>query len=350
MLLVQKKLAASSTTLLVLLALLLATMLIVVRWNSHTGERSSSRSVPSLESHPVLHRRPSVKQLADLIPLMHVADMSSDPAFSLVREKGKEVRDLPTIADVYNKSTGVIGIHDAKDFVSADRFAVFMKKVQKNASHYLPLLSRPTFWSKLKAKEPRMIYLHQTLADEFADDLIRVAEKQIRRSQVIMKPGDGAEAKLQLEAVDPVRTSYGMFITDEDWTQPATMSLRLRAARAVGVPEENIEATQILRYQGGQFYKSHLDAFDDWDKANMDRGGQRVATMLTWLNDVPAGGETSFPLAGVKIAPRKGDSVLFYDVQRDMSIDKFAEHGGDPPLNESVKWCAVLWIHPRRFD
>jgi prolyl 4-hydroxylase len=347
----------SPQTLLLVVLVFLATSLVVRRGMLRT---SSPEPVSSHRSHMnVSHRRPSVRQLRDMMPEIIVKNTAVlDPPFLLSKDH-QDVKELPTIADVHGKTTGVIAIDaDSADrgLIAADKYAAFMKKVQANVTHFMPLLLRPTFWSLLKAEHPRLLYLHQTLADEFADDLIHVAEKQIKRSQVIVKPSDDglfSNKKLQLEGIDPVRTSHGMFITDwEEWTLPATISLRLRAARMVGVPEENIEATQILRYQEGQFYKSHLDAFDEWDRANMDRGGQRIATMLTWLNDVPEGlgGDTSFPLAGIKISPRKGDSVLFYDVDRKMALDKFAEHGGEPPRNGTVKWCAVLWIHPRRFD
>ncbi len=51
-----------------------------------------------------------------------------------------------------------------------------------------------------------------------------------------------------------------------------------------------------------------------------------------------------------KLRKRNKIKVLFYDAVRKMALDKSVEHGVEPPRNGTVKWCAVLWIHPRRFD
>jgi prolyl 4-hydroxylase len=312
----------------------------------------------ALHHGAVSRRRPSTRPLNSIMPAVRVTDERAlDPVFFVTDSANASapLQSLPTIADVTGKTTGAITIPSdpvEQRMVDAAMFAAFMANVQANESHFLPLLRRPTFWSKLKDQKPRLIYVHQTLPDEFADDIVRIAQSKIQRSRVIAQNSGGSEGGSKGQEVSPVRTSHGMFITDwNDLTQPAVISLRLRAARLVGVSEECLELTQVLRYEGGQFYKSHLDAFDTWDHANMDRGGQRIATMLTWLNDVPQGlgGDTSFPLAGIKIAPRKGDSVLFYNVEKDLQLDMFAEHGGNPPANGTVKWCAVLWIHPRKF-
>lgn len=50
---------------------------------------------------------------------------------------------------------------------------------------------------------------------------------------------------------------------------------------------------QILHYEHGQKYEPHYDYFHD--KANLELGGHRVATVLMYLSDVAKGGETVFP-------------------------------------------------------
>nr|WP_239094238.1 2OG-Fe(II) oxygenase [Bacillus sp. B15-48] len=52
---------------------------------------------------------------------------------------------------------------------------------------------------------------------------------------------------------------------------------------------------QVLNYWIGEEYKPHFDYFSP-NKVDHDKGGQRVATFLIYLNDVKAGGETEFPL------------------------------------------------------
>lgn len=50
---------------------------------------------------------------------------------------------------------------------------------------------------------------------------------------------------------------------------------------------------QILHYEHGQKYEPHFDFFHD--KANLELGGHRIATVLMYLSDVAKGGETVFP-------------------------------------------------------
>jgi prolyl 4-hydroxylase len=52
-----------------------------------------------------------------------------------------------------------------------------------------------------------------------------------------------------------------------------------------------------LRYKHGEKYEPHYDYFSD--NVNTARGGHRYATVLLYLTDVAAGGETVFPLAEV---------------------------------------------------
>ena len=93
---------------------------------------------------------------------------------------------------------------------------------------------------------------------------------------------------------------------------PANIRLRENGARIMGFPSsDHIEATQILRYQAGQYYHAHPDYFSPNDHNNLDRGGQRIASLITWLNDVPEGGETWFPLQDLKVKPKRGMAVVF---------------------------------------
>jgi len=77
------------------------------------------------------------------------------------------------------------------------------------------------------------------------------------------------------------------------------------------------EPPQVARYEPGQFYLAHFDAFDVTSGPGREcvaTGGQRVATVLIYLNDVPpgCGGETAFPRLGRKFRPVRGTAVVFF--------------------------------------
>ena len=53
-------------------------------------------------------------------------------------------------------------------------------------------------------------------------------------------------------------------------------------------------------------------------------GGARLATLLSWLSDLPpgGGGRTVFPLLGLTVPPKQGDVLTFFLV-----ISTFSEIG-----------------------
>src|SRR3546814_17309847 len=79
-------------------------------------------------------------------------------------------------------------------------------------------------------------------------------------------------------------------------------------------PVENGEAIQILRYGVGAQYKPHHDYFDpDWSGSAgpPKRGGQRVASLVMYLNTPERGGATPFPAGHLEVAPVQGHAVVF---------------------------------------
>jgi prolyl 4-hydroxylase len=174
--------------------------------------------------------------------------------------------------------------------------------------------------------------------------MIQVASTSFARSKVIA--GTHGE-----ESPNSVRTSSGMFmISEHDRNLPANKVLREVAAAMGGIPEDDwVEATQVLQYAPGQRYLAHPDFYDENDFANLNRGGQRIYTMLTWLNEVKDGGATTFPNAKLKVSPHTFGSVLFYDVMPDGHPDTMSYHSGEPPSEGSTKYVAVNWCHGMPF-
>lgn len=65
-------------------------------------------------------------------------------------------------------------------------------------------------------------------------------------------------------------------------------------------PFGHMELPQVARYTDSQRYVEHYDGVDpntDAGRAFCANGGQRVATVLCYLNDVPEGGSTAFRCA-----------------------------------------------------
>lgn len=120
-----------------------------------------------------------------------------------------------------------------------------------------------------------------------------------------------------------------------------------------------MEEPQIVRYEVGQEFTFHYDTMPG-DICNTN-GGQRIATIIVYLNDVKdgCGGGTIFRdlcmdrsrrRRQLTITPKKGTAVLFYPAYRDTGkCDIRTLHGGEVVTNGGEKRIIQLWIHEREY-
>ena len=84
------------------------------------------------------------------------------------------------------------------------------------------------------------------------------------------------------------------------------------------------------------------------NRASLARSGQRVSTLVMYLNDVPAGGATDFPALGLQVAPRRGNAVYFEYANQRGQLDHATLHAGTP-VEQGEKWVLTKWMRARRF-
>ena len=190
-------------------------------------------------------------------------------------------------------------------------------------------------------REPNIVVLAHVLSDEECDALVAAARPRLSRSLTVSVKTGGEE-----ENVD--RTSQGMFFARGESETIARIEARL--AHLLNWPMENGEGLQILRYGPGAEYKPHYDYFDPHEPGTpriLERGGQRVATVVMFLNEPEAGGGTVFPDVQFECMPRKGHAV-FFNYSRPHP-DSRSLHGGSPVIS-GEKWIATKWLREHRFD
>ena len=212
----------------------------------------------------------------------------------------------------------------------------------------LPNGTRATVWAGdrevsviVSLAEPRVVVFGNLLSAEECDEIIALARTRLARSETVQTATGATE-------VNEARTSQGMFFDRGE--HPVCKRIELRMAALLHWPVENGEGLQVLRYGPGAEYKPHYDYFDP-DQAGtpaiLKRGGQRVASLVCYLNTPALGGATVFPDVKLDVAPLKGNAVFFsYDRPHPLTRSL---HGGAPVI-EGEKWVATKWLRQGRFD
>ena len=187
---------------------------------------------------------------------------------------------------------------------------------------------------------PRVVVLGGLLSHDECDELVELARVRLTRSQTVKTETGGSE-------VNDARTSDGMFFRREE--NPLCARIEARIAALLDWPLQNGEGLQVLHYQPGAQYKPHHDYFDPAQSGTpsiLKRGGQRVATLVMYLNTPTRGGATTFPDVNMEVAPIKGNAVFFSYDQPHPSTKTL--HGGAPVL-EGEKWVATKWLREGEF-
>ena len=190
------------------------------------------------------------------------------------------------------------------------------------------------------AGHPRVVALGNVLSAEECAELIETARGRLKRSATFNAATGQNEAHQS-------RTSDGTYLPAA--CTPLVARIEQRIADLVGWPLEHAEPLQVLHYGAGAEYKPHYDYFDPdgpGAEAALRHGGQRVATLVTYLNTPLRGGATTFPDAGLEFAAIQGNAVFFsYDRAHPSSKTL---HAGAPVI-EGEKWVLTRWFRERRF-
>ncbi len=189
-------------------------------------------------------------------------------------------------------------------------------------------------------KHPRIVVFGNLLSKEECEQMIELARPKMERSRTVDRNTGG-------EQVHNSRTSNGMFFQRGE--HPLVSRIEQRLAELVNWPLVNGEGLQILQYGVGNQYEPHNDYFDPKDPGTptiLTRGGQRVGTIVMYLQSPDKGGGTIFPDIGFEVAPTQG-SAVFFSYDKPHASTKTL-HGGQPII-AGEKWIATKWMREREF-
>jgi prolyl 4-hydroxylase len=196
----------------------------------------------------------------------------------------------------------------------------------------------------LRMNKPLITVLDNVLTPEECEELMRRSSDKLKRNTTV-------DPNSSQRIVIKDRTSDGTF-----WQKghdDFISRLDRRMSLLTGHPVDNFEGLQVMRYMPGGEYKAHFDYFPLEQRGSMSQmavAGQRVATLLMYLQPPEEGGETEFPHPNVQvtIVPKQGSAVFFEYMDHEGRYDPLTLHAGKPVI-KGVKWIATRWIRERKF-
>jgi len=186
---------------------------------------------------------------------------------------------------------------------------------------------------------PAIAFVPDLLPGWVCDYVMAMAEPALRRGMVVNQAGG--------ESVEDVRSNRVMNfgLADSDVVLELVNS---RIAAVAGMPAENAEGLGVLHYAPGERYAPHVDYIPDTpaNAAHLAARGQRVRTVLVYLNEGFDGGATEFPRLELSFKPPRGSALVFDSVRPDGAVDPTTLHMGAPPTR-GEKWIISKWFRTK---
>jgi prolyl 4-hydroxylase len=193
-----------------------------------------------------------------------------------------------------------------------------------------------------RLSRPIIAVLANVLSAKECEQLIALARPRLTPSTVV-DPVTGENR------VAEHRNSEGMFFAPGE--TPLIAALDARFSLIMNLPIDHGEGLQVLHYGPGTRSTPHFDFLVPRNAASeqsLRRSGQRVSSLVAYLNDVPGGGETTFPHAGLSVCPQRGNAVYFEYCNGRGQVDAASLHAG-APVTEGEKWAVTKWMRQRPF-
>ena len=143
------------------------------------------------------------------------------------------------------------------------------------------------------------------------------------------------------------RTSSNAWCKKKCESDPLVGRVIQRLENVTGIPSTNGENLQLLKYEEGQYYRSHHDYIPHLKK---HLAGVRILTVFLYLNDVEEGGGTKFNSLDITVKPKQGSALIWPSVmdENPNEMDGRTLHEAMPVI-KGIKYGANAWIHQRDF-
>ncbi|XP_050713988.1 prolyl 4-hydroxylase subunit alpha-1-like [Eriocheir sinensis] len=203
-------------------------------------------------------------------------------------------------------------------------------------------------WEEEVSLDPLILIFHRLLSDDHLTTLKHLGAPLLLRATV-----QGAEGTKATR----YRASHTAWLGRG--THPLVESVNKITAAVTGLEVEEgaaeAEMLQVNQYGAGGHYIPHMDFMalyrNVWAAGHGSNHsllrefpqGDRIATLMFYMNDVAEGGQTVFPRVGVGVAPEKGSAIFWWNLLTTGMGDDRTLHAACPVLR-GTKWVSNKWI------
>lgn len=194
--------------------------------------------------------------------------------------------------------------------------------------------------SEIASTQPRIEVIRNFATPEECDWLIERARPGLTRALVYRDSPDARAASSRTNT----ETAFTIFRADV-----MLNVLRERMAAAIGVSTRFFEIAKVLHYDPGEQFGLHADFLQTQAPElarEVELRGQRSTTFLTYLNDGYEGGETDFPRLGFRHKGKRGDALVFWNLDANQQPDYQTVHAGLAPVT-GEKWLLSQWVRTK---
>ncbi|MGG0284269.1 2OG-Fe(II) oxygenase [Peribacillus butanolivorans] len=187
--------------------------------------------------------------------------------------------------------------------------------------------------------KPLIVLVENFFSGEECDKLIDLSGEKLKPSLIF-------DSSTGRPKPDPQRTSKGSGISTNE--HELVTVLEKRISEFMNCPSNHGERLQVMNYKKGDEFKPHFDYLPE-SQINPETGGQRISTLIVYLNDVEKGGATSFPNINFSVAPKKGSALYFEYCNEAGQINPLTLHCSDP-VGIGEKWIAAKMMREKVIE
>lgn len=112
-------------------------------------------------------------------------------------------------------------------------------------------------------------------------------------------------------------------------------------------PIDNIETIQINKYAVGEYFKPHYDFLPE---TMLNNGGQRLYSVLIYLNSDFKGGETFFQHLYNTVSPKKGLVIAWKNCVSGTTELEYNSLHESLPVLEGTKYSLIAWVRESKVN